>query len=130
MCIRDRPTLEEAAKARKAHAQAYAGVVDAMADVKATEVPTYLPRKVTPLALPERRVEARRITVVEACILVKGRIGAAYTPQVFTDLSNEFPEGVPEDQLDALCARLGAPLAAPVDQVQPGGLRAIGGGAA
>lgn len=124
------PTLEEAAKARKAHAQAYAGVVDAMADVKATEVPTYLPRKVTPLALPERRVEARRITVVEACILVKNRIGAAYTPQVFTDLSNEFPDGVPEDQLDALCARLGAPLAEPAPQAQPGGLRAVGGGAA
>ena len=104
------PTQEEAAKARKAHAPAYAGVVDAMADIKATPVPTYLPRKVTPLALPERRVEARRITVVEACIVVKGRIGAAYTPQVFTDLSNEFPDGVPEDQIDALCARLVAPI--------------------
>lgn len=103
------PTLEEAAKARKAHAQAYAGVVDAMADVKATEVPTYLPRKVTPLALPERRVEARRLAVVEACIMLKRRLGGAYQPQTFTDLSNEFPTGVLEDQLDAIAERLLAP---------------------
>jgi len=124
------PTLEEAAKARKAHAQAYAGTVDAMADVKATEVPTYLPKRVTPLDLPQRRVEARRITVVEACILLKGRIGAAYTPQVFTDLSREYPDGVPEDQIDALCDRLGAAVKDAQGQLPAGALRAVGGGAA
>lgn len=132
------PTLEEAARARKAHAQAYAGVVDAMADVAATQVPTYMPRKVTPLVLPERRVQARRITVVEACIVVKSRIGAAYTPQVFADLSAEFEQGVPEDQLDALCASLAAPVDANLADNRAdmhaadgdAGLRLIGGGAA
>lgn len=105
------PTLKEAEAKRKAHAQAYAGKVDAFADVNATEVPTYLPRRATVLDLPQRRVEARRITVVEACRLIKQRLGAAYTPQIFGDVAAEYAEGVPEDQVDALCARYAAPLA-------------------
>lgn len=120
------PTLEEAAKARKAHAQAYAGVVDAMADVKATQVPTYLPRATTPIALPERRVEARRITVVEAAIELKRRLGEAYTPQVYADLNARFPDGVPEDEI----ANLAAEFAAPIKPAGDAGLRLIGGGAA
>ena len=62
-------SLEQAAAARKAHAQAFAGQVDAMADVKATQVPAYLPRRATPLGVAERKVEARLLNVVEACLL-------------------------------------------------------------
>lgn len=105
------PTLKEAAAARKAHQQAYAGKVDAFADVHATEVPTYLPRRATVLDLPQRRVEARRITVVEACRQLRARLGAAYTPQVFAQLQAEYADGVPEDHIDALQARFAAPLA-------------------
>lgn len=121
------PTLDEAARARKAHAQAYAGVVDAMADVKATVVPTYLPRKATPLALPERKVEVRRLTVVQAAMELKQRLGEAYTPQVYADLSAEFgPAGVPEDQITTLAARYAAPATASTTD----GLRVVGGSAA
>jgi hypothetical protein len=117
------PTLEEAARARKAHAQAYAGVVDVHADVNATPVPAYLPRRTTPLPLAERRVEAKRLTVVEACRAIKSRIGEAYTPQMFADLAAAWPDGVPEDQLDGICAALTQP-AAPA-----AGLRLVGGAA-
>lgn len=117
------PTLEEAAKARKAHAQAFAGVVDAMADVKATQVPTFLPRRTTPLHMPTRQVEARRITVVEACRWLKDKLGAQYQPQTYTDLERDYPEGVPETELEALAERFAAPAAAP----QPA-LRVVGGG--
>jgi hypothetical protein len=116
------PTQEQAARARKAHAQAYAGVVDAMADVDATPVPTFMPRRTTPLALPERRVEAKRITVVEACRQIKARMGGAYTPQVYADLAARYPDGVPEDQVDGIAQQWLQP--APVQ-----GLRAVGGGA-
>jgi hypothetical protein len=114
------PTLREAEAARKQHQQAYAGKVDAFADVRATEVPTYMPRRATVLDLPQRRVEARRITVVEACRQLRARLGAAYAPQIFTELQAEFADGVPEDQLDALQARY----------VEHGNdpLRAFGGG--
>lgn len=114
------PTLKEAEARRKAHAQAYSGVVDAFADVRATEVPTYMPRRATVLDLPQRRLEAKRITVVEACRQLRARLGAAYAPQIFSELQAEFAEGVPEDQIDALQARY----------VEHGRdpLRAIGGG--
>lgn len=118
------PTLEQAAKARKAHAQAYAGVVDVMADVNAAQVPTYLPRRTTPLPLATRTVEAKRITVVAAARAIKARLGGAYTPQVFADLSAQYPDGVPEDQIDTIVAALLAPAE------QPAGLRSVGGGAA
>ena len=104
------PTLEEAARARKAHAQAYAGVVDAMADVNATQVPTYLTKRSTPLALPERRVEARRLTHVEALMLIRDKIGGRqYTHQVRLDVMDLWPDGVPEDQILALCHRFSRP---------------------
>lgn len=119
------PTLEEAAKARKQHAQAYAGVVDAMADVDATQVPTYLPKRATTITLPQRQVEARRITVAEAAMTLRNRLGAAYQPHIWQELSAEFPDGVPEDQVDALAARYAQPAAD-----GDAGLRLIGGGAA
>jgi hypothetical protein len=119
------PTLEEAAKARKAHAAAYAGVIDPMADVKATQVPSYLPRHSTPVALPQRQVEARRYDHYEAAKMIRDRTGPAYTPQVYGDLVQRFPEGVNEAQIDQVCAELTAPPPEAED-----GLRLIGGGAA
>ena len=99
------PTLVEAAQARKVHAQAYAGVVDAMADINATQVPTYLPRAATPLGLPVRQVQARRLNHVEALSLLRDRLGAAYTPQVRTDVIAQWPDGVPEDEVDKIAAQ-------------------------
>jgi hypothetical protein len=118
------PSLEEAARARKAHAQAYDGLVDPMADVKATQVPAFLPRRSTPLGLPERQVEARRISVVDACKRLRDKLGAAYTPQVYAHVESTFPEGVPEDQLDALAA-----LFTTGEPVADNKLRIVGGGA-
>lgn len=120
------PTLQEAARMRKQHAKAYADQVDAMADVDANPAPAFLPRRATPIALPERRVEAKRISVVEAAIELKRRLGDAYTPQVYADLNSRFPDGVPEDQIATLAAELAAPIAPAGDA----GLRLIGGGAA
>lgn len=118
------PTLKEAAKARKQHAQAYAGVVDAMADVHATPVVSFLPRAATPLPLPTRTVQARRMSVVEACKALKSRLGAAYSPQIFAVLSQEYADdgSVPEDALNELQARFAAPAA---DDGQP--LQAVQG---
>lgn len=116
------PTIEQAAKARKAHAQAYAGVVDAMADINAAQVPTYLPRRGTPLELAARKVETRRLGLVEACVVLKAKLGAQYAPQIYADLAGEFGDaGVPDDQLDDICARYAQPATAvdgPLQTVQ------------
>ena len=126
------PTLEEAAKARKMHAQAYAGMIDAMADVKATPVPAYLPRRGTAMDAPVRTVLATVLTVVDACKRLKAELGEAYSPQVYAWVAAKFTDGVPEDQLAGICAQF-AQLAAPPDQATgtdtaaPGGLRVVGG---
>lgn len=121
------PTLDEAKKARKQHAQAYAGIVDAMADVKAQPAPAYLPRRGTPLATgPTREVVPVLLTAVEACKRIKLQLGEAYTPQVYQWVSTKFPDGVPEPQIEAICAQF-TPRAADED-APAGGLRAVGGG--
>lgn len=121
------PTQAEADRARKAHAAAYQGQVQPMADVAATPVPAYLPRASTPIALPARKVEAQRLSVVAACSAIKARVGARYTPQVYADVSARWPDGVPDDQIEGLCAEIEAAPAAPR---AADGLRLLGGGAA
>jgi hypothetical protein len=119
------PSLEEAAKARKRHAQAYAGIVQPMADVHATPVPTYMPRRGTALETgPVREVAEVLLSVVQACKRLRDMLGDAYSPAVFTWVSAKFADGVPETQLDAICAQFATP---PAGDVAPGGLRAVGG---
>lgn len=118
------PSLEDAAKARKRHQQAYAGVVDPMADVRAMPMPAFLPRPGTPLDTPARTVASRVLSVVEACKWLRTELRELYTPQVYADVAREWPEGVPESELAAIAARYRKPEAkAPL-------LRAVGGSAA
>lgn len=119
------PTLEEAAKARKAHAQAYAEQVDAMADVRATVVPSYLPRRGTELATPAvRTLVPTLLPVVEACKRLKVLMGEAYTPQVYSFLADKFAAGVPEQLLAEIAAQFTGGAAE-----QPATLRVVGGAA-
>lgn len=124
-------TLEAAEKAKKAHGQAYAGVVDAMADVDATPVPAYLPRKGTALDTERRAVAAVRVSCVEAAKRIKAIVGAAYDAKTYAWLAQRFgDEGVPEDQIDALASQLGAASADQADAAAtdvPAGLRVVGG---
>lgn len=93
------PSQEEAAKARKAHAQAFGGRIDPMAHINATEVPAYLPRRSSTVDLPVRQVQAITLSHVEAAKRLRARMGETYTPQVFGHLQQHYPDGVPEDQL-------------------------------
>lgn len=121
------PSLAEATKARKQHAQAYAGIVDPMADVRATTVPTYLPRRGTALETgPAREVAEALLSPIEACKRLKQLLGEAYSPQVYAWVAARFANGVPEGQLAGLCAQFAAPGA---QATAPGALRAVGGGA-
>jgi hypothetical protein len=122
------PSLEEAAKARKRHEQAYAGVVDPMADVRATVVPTYMPRRGVALDTgPVREVAEPLMSVIEACKRLRERLGDAYTPAVYAWVSAKFADGVPESRIDAICVQFAQPC---VDDTQISGLRAVGGTAA
>ena len=124
------PTQADADKARKMHAQAYAGVVDAMADVKATPIPSYMPRRgVAMEAGPARELVPVMLDTVAACSRLKAMLGAAYSPQVYAWVAARFADGVPENQLEQICAQFAQPV---VDNESSGGqpgLRAVGGGA-
>lgn len=124
------PTQEEAQRARKAHAQAYAGIVDAMADVKATPAPAYLPRRATTLPMGERKVQAQRLNHVDAAKRLRQMMGEAYQPAVYLHLQQQHPEGVPEDELESIAALFTTGAADAPDQSVDHGLRVIGGGAA
>ncbi|MEQ1686793.1 MAG: hypothetical protein ABL916_24330 [Burkholderiaceae bacterium] len=127
------PTLEEAAKARKQHAQAYAGVVDVMADVKATPVPAYLPRRGTAMdAPPVRNVVTKTLSTVEACMRMRKHLGADYPRETYAWVEAKFPEGVPEDQIANICAQISrvddATTQASAASALLGGLRVVGDG--
>lgn len=100
------PSVEEAERARKQHRAAFNGIVDSMADVKATQVPAYLPRRATELALQARQVATRRLNTVEACKRLRDMLGEAYSPQVYAHVADKYADpldpGVPEDQLNAI----------------------------
>jgi hypothetical protein len=126
---------EEAAKARKSNAQAYAGQINIMADIEATKLPEYLPRKGTALEMAKREVEQARMSVTAAAKRLKALLGERYEPRMFAWLQERFgATGVTEAQLDALAAQLGA---SPAEQASdPTGtegaapaLRVIAGGA-
>ena len=126
-------TLEAAEKAKRAHGQAYAGAIDAMADVTATPVPAYLPRKGTALEAERRAVAAVHISCVEAAKRIKAIAGAAYDPATYGWLAQRFgAAGVPEDQVEGLAAQMGARTdsadqAAAAASAAPAGLRVVGG---
>ena len=123
------PTLEEANKLRKKHAQAFGGRIDPMADVNQAELPTYMPRRGTDLPATARRIEAVALTHVEAAKALKRALGDSYSPQVYSWLTQRFPDGVPEDQLDSIAAQFAAPPAAINDADAPVmGLRVVAGG--
>lgn len=125
---------EDAAKARKANAQAYgpgsATPVNIMAEIDATPLPAYLPRKGTPLEAEKREVEQARMSVTAACKQLKARLGERYEPSTFAWLTEKYgSEGLTQAQVDAI-AEISAP--APAEQPAAGGapaLRVVAGGA-
>lgn len=124
------PTQEEAAKARKAHAQAFAGRIDPMAHVDATPVPAYLPRRSTEVELAQRNVHAPTLSTVEAAKLLRDRMGDAYTPQVYQHLAQHHPSGVTQAQLQEVQDLFTTPPATATPGQADGttGLRLITGG--
>ena len=127
------PTLEEAAKARRNHAQAYEGTFDVMADVKATEVPAYLPRRSTPIEGAVPRDLVVLLSTAEACQRIRERIGEDYaraSKEIWRWVEARFAGAVPEDQLDQICVQF-APLnqqgVTDQDTGLMTGLRAAGG---
>ncbi|ASM75784.1 hypothetical protein VITFI_CDS1515 [Vitreoscilla filiformis] len=122
-------TLDEAKERQEKGGLVFAGQVDpfAMHKADAAQLPTYMPKRGHQVAVEDRAVSTRRLTVPEACQELKRRLGERYTPQVYGWVQARFgADGVPEDQLETLAEQL-APSAPAAQPVAPMPLRAVGG---
>lgn len=120
-------TAEQVEAAMKRKQAPYRGQFDPLADLKAAQVPAYLPRKGTEHATTAPTVEAVRLSVAEACKRIKLALKEDYDPSTYAWLSKQHGDaGVPEDAVQALIAARKQTLP---DAGRVVGLRAVGGGA-
>jgi hypothetical protein len=112
----------EALAARKAKAVPFGGRVDPLKYVKDTVLPAYLPRRGSTLNVDAPTVEAAPLSVVEAAKWLRPRLGQLWSPQSYGWLLERFPQGVPEEDLEAIEAELKRPV-----EVRRGPFGSVGG---
>ena len=78
--------------------------VDVMADIK--PAPEYLPKRGHDLGLDASRRELPPLTVVEAAMQLKHRLGERWTGEAYAWLTQRYPEGVPVLELDDIAERM------------------------
>lgn len=94
---------------RKAKAPAYEGRLNAFADIESGEVPQYIPRRGRELGLEARNRERQALDHVAAAKHFRGRLGDAWKPEFFQWLQQRYPDGVPQDRLEAIETEMVAP---------------------
>lgn len=116
----DAPTDEAAAQSRKKQTTPFQGDVDAMKPITDTRLPDYLPKRGTDLDIQTPKVDPLQLNHVQAAKRLHGRLGNAWRGgEHFQWLQQRYPDGVPEDQLEAIAEALTQRPAAP--------LRLVGG---
>lgn len=96
--------------ARKAKAVPFGGRIDPHKYVSDTVLPAYLPRRGSTLHVDAPTVEVVPLSVVEAAKRLRPKLGQLWSPQSYGWLLERFPEGVPEDELEAVEAELRRPV--------------------
>lgn len=102
----DAETDEEAAQKRKQKAVPFGGRIDSMAPINNTPLPDYMPKRGTELELNGPVIEQPVITVVQMAKRLRARIGSAWRPDYFAWLQQHYADGVTEDELADVEARL------------------------
>lgn len=102
---------EAAAKARKAKVTPFGNTIDPHKHLTDTSLPTYLPKRGTELEtrVTVATVEIKPLTVIEAAKALRARMGSAWNAEHLATLKADYPNGVPEAELDAIHTRLTAP---------------------
>ncbi|QDL55317.1 transposase family protein [Rhodoferax aquaticus] len=117
----DALTQDEVDTKRRANATPFGGRIDPFKVIEQAPERTFMPRKGTDLVSTtstSSMVVARVLSQFEAAQALVVR-GVAMSPELIATLRSLHPDGVPEDQLEALQARLAV----------RGGLRMVAGGA-
>lgn len=99
----------DAQAARKSKAVPFGGLIDPHKHVNDTVLPAYLPRRGTHLDFNAPTVEIAPLSHVEAAKLLRPRLGNLWSAQTFGWLLTRFPEGVPQEQIEAVEAELRRP---------------------
>lgn len=114
-------TEAEEQAARKAKAIPFGGKLKPFQHIEDAQLPTFMPRKGNELQLnvTVATVEIKPMSHAAAAKALRARMGSAWTAESMAWLKSNYPDGVLEDQLDAIVQQLQAP-------VRPG-LRIVGG---
>ena len=99
----------DALAARKAKKAPFGGLIDPHKPVSDTVLPAFLPRRGTRLEVGVPTVEVAPLGHVEAAKILRLRLGRLWTAESFGWLQGRFPDGVPQDQLEAIEAELSRP---------------------
>lgn len=114
-------TDEEAEKQRKKKATPFGGSIDPMKPIDDTPLPDYLQKRGTLMDVQSPIAEAKPLSHVQAAKKLADRMGSEWQGAAhFTWLQQQYPEGIPEDDLPDICERLKRIRATP--------LRSVGGG--
>ncbi|MBP5958172.1 transposase family protein [Pseudomonas anatoliensis] len=100
----------DALAARKAKAVPFGGRIDPHKYVNDTVLPAYLPRRGSNLLVNAPSVELAPLSLVEAAKLLRPRLGHLWSPKTYGWLMERFPDGVPQEQLEAIEAELKRPV--------------------
>ncbi|WP_433886091.1 integrase [Pseudomonas vranovensis] len=100
----------DAEAARKAKAVPFGGRIDPHKHVTDTVLPAYLPRRGTDLNVGAPTVELAPLTHVEAAKVLRPRLANRWSAETFSWLQQRYPQGVPQEQLDAIEAELKRPM--------------------
>lgn len=108
----------EVAAARKAKAIPFGGQLKPYQHIDDAQLPTFMPRRGTEHGLVAPTVELQPLSHVAAAKLLRPRI-PNWSAESLAWLKSNYPDGVPEERLDAIVAELNRPA-------RPG-LRVVGG---
>lgn len=104
----ERDTLD-ARDAKKKGQVAFDGTVDPFADLreKAAQTPQYIQRRGTELHVPNPvQIDVKPLDHIEALFELRARIGRALERHESDAVRAWFPDGVPEEEIDALVGRI------------------------
>lgn len=84
---------------------AFGGALDSFADVRAVEVPSYLPRAGTAIEVTAPAVAESVMTATAACLRMQTLLGDAWQPGYYAWIMQRFAEGIGEEAFQRLAAQ-------------------------
>lgn len=97
-------TVDEVKKARQRNATPFNGEVDALDYLGGAEIPAAVLRRGTPIDLPSRTVEPEPLGAVEAARRL--RAAGVRRADLYACVSRDWPQGMPENEIDSYAAQL------------------------